>query len=118
MANVLVSLLGLTITPILIFLAWRTWKKSLQRELGHVRNSTCLSALLLLSAQWIAIAALFAAQLTREGPLTDLMTIMFSVFRVWALISIGLTFALKGIPRLQAVSAGLLMLFCWPASYI
>lgn len=120
MLNIVVSLLSLVGVPILLFFAWRGWAKNLRAELPPWRNGLCISALLLLFLNWLGAAILeipvfVIPRMTRP---TGLMEAMLTLSHAFGMIVIVLAFALRRLPGVQAIFAGLLMLISWPLGYI
>ena len=109
----------LIIVPVLIVLAWRGWIKSVRRELPSWRNGVGSSALSLLSLYWLGIAALEVPSVLsrwRVARPTDLESAMLRLHPLETAVVV-LAFALRRDSRAQAIIAGLLMSFAWPAGY-
>jgi hypothetical protein len=110
---------GLACVPVLLILAWTGWTRKLRAELPPWRNALCLVALLLLSLNWVG-AAFIEVPLSlnpRISPPQGLNEAMLTLSHAFSFLVIGLAFAFRRAPRIQAVLAGLLMLFCWPVGY-
>jgi hypothetical protein len=120
MLHMVVSLLGLVGVPILLFLAWKGWTKSVRAELPAWRNGLCISALLLLSLNWLGAAVLEAPVFVnpRMPRPAGLMEAMLTLSHLLGIIVIVLAFALRRAPRIQAILAGVLMLVSWPLGYV
>src|SRR4051812_36272112 len=104
MVGIVMSLIGLAGVPILSFLAWRGWERSLRGELPAWRNGLCISALTLLSLNWLGAVTLevpvfLNQRLTRPA---GLMEGMLTLSHVLSVIAIVLAFALRRVPRVQA----------------
>ena len=119
MIHVVVSLVGLVSVPILLSLAWRGWARRLRGELPPWRSGLSLSALLLLSVNWLGAAVLEAPVfVASQGPRSRaLEEALLTLSHPLCLVIVVLALALRGLPRLQTVLAGLLMLVSWPAGY-
>ena len=119
MFRIVAGLAGLVSVPILLFLAWRGWAKSVRAELPPWRNGVCISALLLLSLNWLGAAVLEVPMFVnpRIPRPTGLMEAMLTLSHPFGIVVILLTFALRRVPRVQAFLAGLLMLVSWPLCY-
>ena len=120
MLRIVVGLVGLVSVPILLILAWRGWAKQVRAELPPWRNGLCISALFLLSLNWLGAAVLevpvfVSPRMTRPAVL---MEGMLTLSRLFCIIVIVLAFALRRVPRVQAVLAGLVMLVSWPLGYV
>ncbi len=120
MLRIAVSLVGLVSVPILLFLAWRRWTKSVRAELPVWRNGLCISALVLLSLNWLGVAVLEVPvfvnpQMTRPA---GLMEDMLTLSHAFSIVVVVLAFAFRRASRMQAVLAGLLMLVSWPMGYV
>jgi len=120
MVYIVVSWVGLATVPILASLAWNGWARRLRGELPAWRNGLCLSALLLLSLNWAGAAVLevpvfLIPQISRSAGLFD---VMLSLSHPLDVVVIVLAFALRHVPRVLAVVAGLLMLVSWPLMYV
>lgn len=120
MLRIAMGLVGLVSVPILLFLAWRGWTKSVRAELPPWRNAMCISALLLLSLNWLGPAVLEVPvfvnpRMPRPAGLMDAMLTLSHPFGIVVLL---LAFAFRRVPRVQAVLAGLLMLASWPLGYV
>lgn len=120
MFRIVVSLVGLLGVPILLFLAWRGWTRMLRAELPPWRNGLCISALLLLSFNWLGAAALelpvfLNPRMPRPAGFTE---VMLTLSHPIGLVVVLLAFALRRVPRVQAVVAALLMLMSWPLGYV
>ncbi len=119
MVSIVLGLLGLVGAAILGCLAWIGWASKQQRELPRWRSALSFSALLLLSANWIAVAVLetpvfIRLQVTRSDALTEaLLTLSHPI----SVLVILLSLALRSTPRIQAMLAGLLLLISWPLGY-
>ena|SRR5688572_22003833 len=119
MVRIVLSLLGLVSVAILVCLAWIGWARKLRGELPPWRNALSFSALLLLSLNWIAVALLVAPMFLHsqvqwpEAYVGAMLTLSHPV----GVVVIVLAFALRGVPRVQTVLAGLLLLISWPLGY-
>jgi len=120
MVAVVLSLVGLVSVPILLSLAWSGWARKLRGELPRWRSGVSLSALLVLSLHWSAVAVLElpVILLPQAHRSAALMEGMLTLSHPLDVVVVGLAFALRGLPRLQTVLAGLLMLISWPAGYV
>jgi len=120
MFRIVLSLVGLVAVPILLFLAWRGWTKGVRAELPPWRNGLCILALLLLSLNWLGAAVLEAPvfvnpQMSRSA---GLMEAMLTLSHPLGVVVVVFAFALRRVPRIQAVLAGVLLLVSWPLSYV
>lgn len=120
MFGFVVSLVGLVSVPILLFFAWRGWATGVRAELPPWRNGVCISALLLLSLNWVGAAVLEAPVFVRPqiSRPAGLLLAMFTLSHSLDVVVIMLALALRRVPRVQAVLAGLLMLVSWPLGYV
>ena len=120
MLRVVISLVGLVSVPVLLSLAWRGWTRSVRAELPPWRNGLCIAALGLLSLNWLAAAVLevpvFVNPRVTRPPL--LMEGMLTLSHLVGVLVVVLALALRRVPRVQAVAAGLLMLVSWPMGYV
>ena len=119
MVRIVVSVLGLVSAAILLFLAWMGWARKLRGELPAWRNALSFSALVLLSLNWVAVAVLEAPVFVNAGVTRPVALIqaMLTLSHPLGVVVVVLAFALRSVPRIQAVIAGLLMLLSWPLGY-
>src|SRR5262250_1945981 len=103
MLRVAVGLIGLAGVPVLLVLAWRGWAKHIRTELPPWRNGLCISALLLLSVNWLGVAALEVPVLvnSRLKRPTDLIEGMLTLSHLLSVIVVILALALRRVPRIQ-----------------
>lgn len=120
MFRIVLSLLGLVSVPILVFLSWRGWTKSLRAELPAWRNGLCVSALLLLLLNWVTAAALEVPVFVspRSARPADLMQVMLALSHPLSIVVIVLALAFRRSPRIEVIVAALLMLASWPLGYV
>jgi hypothetical protein len=120
MFRIVLSIVGLVSVPILLFLAWRGWTKGVRAELPPWRNGLCISALLLLSLNWLGTAVLEAPVFVNPRMLRSagLMEGMLTLWHPLSLFVVLLAFALRRVPRIQAVLGGVLLLASWPLGYV
>lgn len=119
MLGIAVSLVGLVSAPVLLFFAWRGWATGVRAELPPWRNGVCISALLLLSLNWVGAAVLEAPVFVRPqiSRPPGLLLGMFTLSLPLDVVGIVLALALRRAPRVQVILAGLLMLVSWPLGY-
>jgi len=119
MLRVMLSLVGLVAVPVLLFLAWGGWKRSLRAELPAWRNGLCISGLVLLSLNWLGAAVLEVPMFMNPRTIrpAGLMEGMLTLSHPLSIIVIVLAFALRRVPRIEAGIAALLMLVSWPLGY-
>jgi hypothetical protein len=119
MFRVVLSLVGLGVVPVLSFLAWRGWQKSVRAELPAWRNGLCISGLVLLSLNWLGAAVLEVPMFVNPRTIrpVGLMEGMLTLSHPLSIIVLLLAFALRRVPRIEAGIAALLMLVSWPLGY-
>jgi hypothetical protein len=118
MFGITISLAGLLIIPILLFLAWRGWIGSVRGELRPGRNSTGFVGLLVLSVNWVGPAFLvMTIFLHHDADFLDFRDVTISLARPLDVAAVALAIALRGMPRIYALLAGLLLFVCWPFGY-
>jgi hypothetical protein len=100
----------------LILFAWKTWITSVRTQLPRWRNALSCAALLLLSLNWCGAAALAVLLFTHQDAVkaTALGEIMLTLSRPIVVIATALAVALKRMPRVGGILAGLLMFVGWP----
>ena len=118
MKDIAIPLVCLVAVAVLAAVAWTGWARQ-RPQLPPWRNGLSLTALLLLSLNWAAICVL-------EVPILVSENMHRSVAFTWGLLVLShpadllivvLAFALKRVPRLAAILAGIALLFCWPIGY-
>lgn len=114
MIRFLVGALGFVSVAILLFFAWWGWARRVRRELPPWRNGLAVSALLLLSLDWLVTAFSEVPVLLGMARSTALTGDMLMVHPFLFLSGILLAFALRGAPRVRTLLAALLMLVSWP----
>jgi hypothetical protein len=102
-----------TAIPILVILAYLSWKKVIRVELTTWRNGAGLTAMFLVFALWlIQMARWGSMSVNREfagflGP--DLREVEAFLPAFYAYPALPLALALKGVPRLEMVAAWFLL---------
>jgi hypothetical protein len=119
MLRAVITLIGFLSAAPLLAVACVGWAKQRPRPVSW-RNGLSVAALLLLSLNWLLCAV---AQLPSMGRLfslssSDLTNAMFTLWRPLDLVVIALCFAMRGNPRIEIISAALLMLSSTPLGYV
>lgn len=111
--------MALVVVPVLLFVSWRGWIRSIRVVLPAWRNGLVLTALLMISINWMVALLLDAPQLLHV-PLALPDRIGWAVYLLAhpvGIVAVILTFALRHEARLTAILAGVLLVLCWPSGY-
>ncbi len=109
MFRTLMEMIELIGVPTLVFFAWRGWLNA-RANLPPWRNGLGFTALLLVSLSW-SLAALTLVSWFVDRHIHPMWS--FSLSPPLGVCAAFLAFALRGVPRILAVLAGLLMLGFW-----
>lgn len=120
MLAVLKEVGALICVPVLLYIAWREWVRNLRALLPPWRNGIVLTALLILSVNWVLAMLLDAPGLFRTHLqlLSDIGWGTYHLAHPIVIVAGMCAFALKHEARLVAVLASMLLLSCWPGGYI
>jgi hypothetical protein len=120
MIGIALSIVGLSIIPVLAVCACTGWVQSDRKELPTWRNALCTSAIVLLILNWLGIAILEIPAVVHPQYVRDprLMEVMLTLSHPLSLFSLVFGFALRRNARLQVIVSAILLLVCWPLGYV
>src|SRR5215472_9453652 len=110
---------ALLCVPVLLFIAWREWVRSVRALLPAWRNGIALTGLLIISLTWVVAVLIDAPELlhTSASLSTDVKWVIYLLVHPVGTAALIFAFALKREARLGAVVASMLLLTCWPGGY-
>jgi hypothetical protein len=120
MFHMVMGLVSAVIVPVLLFVAWNGWFKSVREGLGPWRKGVGSAALLIFSVNWTLTVVSFVPTLAHcdSSGLASLGWASISLSQSLSLAAVLLATALRRATRIQAMLAGVLMLTFWPLGYI